>query len=308
MTTKRYDDARLAELDFLTQLERGRGVSFICPSALSGEGVTPDQLQEHAALLAKRDMIAVLVSDGVLNSIDRIPWSHAVIGGGEGFPSAIEQRYMRLRYALLNDLLGGHDVTLTIGHTGRLRIARLRDELRSNKIREPFGILWDQRHSDQALAVAALFAGPAVPLSIAVLDMNGLGRINADFGHPAGSNAIKAFFHTLVAVVPIGCDIFRDGGDEVLILFPATGPDQAAQIIESIFAALARDGVEMRDGVRGFLTGSCGIAWTNRGDADPRSLRQRADDANGVAKLRAGEKMAPIAERSSQLEVDKDAV
>jgi hypothetical protein len=48
---------------------------------------------------------------------------------------------------------GGRDVTLQITHSGRVRMAELR-EFRSAKLREQYEILWDGRYFDTDLRIA----------------------------------------------------------------------------------------------------------------------------------------------------------
>lgn len=76
------------------------------------------------------------------------------------------------------------------------------------------------------------------PLAVIVLDVVGLKRTNDDFGHGAGDDLLRA---TTVAIRPqlrATDHLGRTGGDEFLILLPATTGEQAAQVSERVVQAV----------------------------------------------------------------------
>ena len=71
-------------------------------------------------------------------------------------------------------------------------------------------------------------------LSLLMLDLDGLKRINDDFGHPLGDAAIQALANATVAAVRDGDQVFRLGGDEFAVLLPEAEGNEAAIVGERI--------------------------------------------------------------------------
>jgi len=72
------------------------------------------------------------------------------------------------------------------------------------------------------------------PLSLLMLDLDGLKRINDDFGHPLGDAAIQALANAAISAVRDGDQIFRLGGDEFAVLLPEAEGNEAAIVGERI--------------------------------------------------------------------------
>jgi len=72
---------------------------------------------------------------------------------------------------------------LRLTHAGRVRISELKQALRTGRIREQYGILWDGRHLETDLQIAVVDANEHAPLSVAFMDLNGLKSINDLVGH-----------------------------------------------------------------------------------------------------------------------------
>lgn len=72
------------------------------------------------------------------------------------------------------------------------------------------------------------------PLSLLMLDMDGLKQINDRFGHPAGDTAIGAVAQAALAAVRDADQVFRLGGDEFAVILPEAEGDEAAIVGERI--------------------------------------------------------------------------
>ena len=88
------------------------------------------------------------------------------------------------------------------------------------------------------------------PYGIVFIDMNGLKTVNDKEGHLAGDNLLKAAANVLKETFK-GCDIFRVGGDEFLIIVEDKKEDEFNALIEKV-----RDISEHSDTMK-FAIGTC---------------------------------------------------
>jgi diguanylate cyclase (GGDEF)-like protein len=138
------------------------------------------------------------------------------------------------------------------------------------------------------LELARVFEGSrraATPLSLLMMDLDGLKSINDVRGHQMGSLCIAEVGKIILQELAGVGRACRYGGDE-FIAFLEDGADGAAAAAERIRARV--DGYEfIRDGVRVATTISIGVAELHAGFPTPDHLLQAADEALYRAK-RAG--------------------
>jgi len=82
------------------------------------------------------------------------------------------------------------------------------------------------------------------PLSIVMLDVNGLKVINDTFGHSEGDRLLKHLSQVLTSISRQGDILARIGGDEFAILLPSTTSEQAHNFCERIKQACQQDKIE----------------------------------------------------------------
>ena len=82
------------------------------------------------------------------------------------------------------------------------------------------------------------------PLSIVMLDVNGLKVINDTFGHREGDRLLQHLSQTLTSVSRQGDILARIGGDEFAILLPFTTSEEAHNFCERIKEACQQDKIE----------------------------------------------------------------
>ena len=82
------------------------------------------------------------------------------------------------------------------------------------------------------------------PLSIVMLDVNGLKVINDTFGHSEGDRLLKHLSQVLTSVSRQGDILARIGGDEFAILLPSTSIEEAHNFCERIKQACQQDKIE----------------------------------------------------------------
>ena len=130
------------------------------------------------------------------------------------------------------------------------------------------------------------------PLSLLLMDLDGLKRINDQFGHEAGNAALRAVARAIVSglrEIDLGA---RIGGDEFAVLAPRTDSQAAVALAERLRALVVK-GVDDRAG-RG-STISIGIASVGLStDAPPTAaeLMAAADAALYAAKRAGGNRVS----------------
>jgi diguanylate cyclase (GGDEF)-like protein/PAS domain S-box-containing protein len=178
-----------------------------------------------------------------------------------------------------------HDVTETKRMQRRLLELATHDELTGLLNRRHLRVRLDEAIS---LARRHLF-----PVAMALVDLDGLKRINDAHGHAAGDRLICAAAGILQRELRRG-DIIgrlesvagRLGGDEFAAVLPYSGDQQARIAMQRILDSFDATEVEVASGVRIQLRASIGVAamWP---DESSDSLQARADQALYRAK-RAG--------------------
>ena len=113
------------------------------------------------------------------------------------------------------------------------------------------------------------------PLSLAIVDMDRLKEINDRHGHLEGDDCLRQVAVTLRDTVRAADRSFRWGGDEFVVLLPATPLDEARRICQRIGTAVRRS---CATSAGESLTVSCGCAELPQGgEAD--ALIRAADKA-----------------------------
>jgi len=121
-------------------------------------------------------------------------------------------------------------------------------------------------------------------LAVMSLDLDRFKVINDSLGHSLGDRLLQAVAERLTGLMREGDTVARVGGDEFILLLPATAsPEDAAKIAERILKAL-RPPFHL-NGQEVHTTTSIGISLYPRGGEDAATLLKNA----GAAKYRAKE-------------------
>lgn len=144
--------------------------------------------------------------------------------------------------------------------------------------------LFNQRQFARSLGVELVRAERlGQPASLIITDLDRFKSVNDTHGHAVGDDVLAAVAHDVVSCVrpfDVPC---RIGGEELAVILPQTGKDEAVAVAERIRSQVALTDHEGLPEV----TISCGVA-TYPDDADAIGLlTKRADDAMYAAK-RAG--------------------
>ena len=122
---------------------------------------------------------------------------------------------------------------------------------------------------------------PTEGLSHAFLlcDLDHFKSVNDRFGHAAGDAVLQDVAYTMRAALRAGDSIYRVGGEEILVMLPGAGYDDALEIAERL-----RQEVQGRRPVGIQVTLSIGVAVAEPGLVDCDDMLSRADSALYAAK------------------------
>lgn len=120
------------------------------------------------------------------------------------------------------------------------------------------------------------------PLTLAIWDLDHFKEINDQLGHQAGDKTLIIVAQTFMKQIRDVDMIARFGGEEFVMLLPATGGEDALTVVERIRETLARTKLRYRGREIG-VTASCGLAEFGPGE-ELETVFSRADDALYQAK------------------------
>jgi diguanylate cyclase (GGDEF)-like protein len=121
------------------------------------------------------------------------------------------------------------------------------------------------------------------PLSMLLLDLDHFKRVNDHYGHEVGDTVLRLFADRVRSIVR-RVDVFiRRGGEEFLLLMPATALEQARATAERIRRNLSDAELDVGGGQRVRQTVSIGVAGWDFSES-PEALQRRADVAMYAAK------------------------
>ncbi|MBI4402035.1 MAG: diguanylate cyclase [Nitrospirae bacterium] len=137
-----------------------------------------------------------------------------------------------------------------------------------------------------------------LPLSLVMVDLDNFKRINDEFGHQAGDEALRTTARVIrqtARAIDVAC---RYGGEEFAIILPQTDKAGAAVIADRICAEFRKLDLPVKQAeARITITGSLGVACYPEHADTPESLVQQADIALYNAKRR-GKNQVVVFERT----------
>jgi diguanylate cyclase (GGDEF)-like protein len=126
---------------------------------------------------------------------------------------------------------------------------------------------------------------PGEPVAMFKIDLDNFKQVNEDLGHAAGDEAIRLYCKTVINILGTVGEVYRRGGDEVVVLAPGLGETVARELgevtrlkIEEIF----RDWASSRH-LTIPPTASIGLAISDSVESRSRIV-ERADEAQRQAK------------------------
>jgi diguanylate cyclase (GGDEF)-like protein len=162
-------------------------------------------------------------------------------------------RYNSFFDLLLQMLLGYGMVVLLLEDAGResadarSQLALAHDRLRQVSLYDPLTGALNRRAYEEGAALEPLGARYGTAL---MLDMDNLKVVNDTLGHAAGDDLLRRLVETVRGCVRPLDRVYRWGGDEFLLLFPAALPDEVAPRVRNAIGAVA--GLEVSLGAAAF--------------------------------------------------------
>ncbi len=132
---------------------------------------------------------------------------------------------------------------------------------------------------DEALSAAIhQHHASGTPLACALIDIDHFKSLNDRYGHPVGDEVLRIVSRALLASARAGDVVGRPGGDEFLVVLPATDLPTANLIADRMRSAIADADLRgvLGSGTLGGITVSVGLAPFRPGD----SLRRLLDCAD----------------------------
>ncbi|WP_372864062.1 diguanylate cyclase [Spongiibacter sp.] len=166
------------------------------------------------------------------------------------------------------------------------RIVRLEQTLNQLASRDSLTQCWNRRMIDELLNSAIAEARRTLNcLSLMVLDIDHFKQVNDNYGHAAGDIALKHMVNILNTNLREYDQVGRYGGEEFLVILPATDRDSAWGVAERIRSSLQYHPAQAGSDIHIPMTVSIGITqFDPQLDDSRRSLFDRADRALYTAK------------------------
>ena len=161
---------------------------------------------------------------------------------------------------------------------------KLRVSLRQQSIIDPLTQLYNRRYLDEILKrELARSSRSGIPLSVLVLDLDHFKRINDTYGHEGGDAILRKVALTLrenIRSADVAC---RMGGEEMVVLLPECGIEDAIKRADALRVLIA-SGEVLHDGQRIGATASIGVASYPAHGHNAQTLVHAADLALYEAK------------------------
>jgi diguanylate cyclase (GGDEF)-like protein len=163
-------------------------------------------------------------------------------------------------------------VTGSVWSTGAV-LGRLSENLRHQADTDQLtGLLNRGGFQSAAVRERAIADRTGAPLTVAVLDLDGFKQINDGLGHAAGDRLLAELGRTWRARLRAGDILGRHGGDEFVLLLPATSRHEARAVLEHLLVPELH--VRWSAGLSEWLPGEELAACVARADYDLYGVKE----------------------------------
>ena len=171
----------------------------------------------------------------------------------------------------------------------------LREKLRTQSLRDPLTGLYNRRYMEDALErYISLAERSGTATSVVMIDLDNFKRLNDQHGHAKGDAVLRDVAGQLVAALRPSDVVSRYGGEELLVILPNCGIEDAL-----LKAEMMRSRVESLSEAHGLpISASFGIAAVPETSTSPVDVIPMADAALYAAK-QAGKNCVRAADRRS---------
>jgi len=165
--------------------------------------------------------------------------------------------------------------------------ARLFAEVQRLAITDPLTGLFNRRKLDDTLAIEVERAHRYNrPLSLIMLDLDGMKALNDKYGHPAGDEALKIVADKIRKQIRTVDVATRYGGDEFVILLPEADLEAARNVAKRICAKITSANFQGE-----YLSVSAGVAQWSPDFPTAKQFLEVADQAMYQAKRAGGKRL-----------------
>jgi diguanylate cyclase (GGDEF)-like protein len=176
-----------------------------------------------------------------------------------------------------------------------MRTKALQDELRARNAQLErlvstdllTGLMNRSAVADHLRALVSRSQRHDTPLAVVLIDVDGIGEVNARHGHAAGDTVLRAVAERIGRELREEDAAGRWSGDEVLVVAPDTPADGVAPLVGRLRGAAGAAPVDVDGGIA--VSVSAGAATWQEGD-DAEALVRRAERALAQGRRDAGER------------------
>jgi diguanylate cyclase (GGDEF)-like protein len=232
-----------------------------------------EEIQSQIQQISGRDLqlwsivvlIVLVLTAGLLALVlPNLVWAQKVIQVERGYLPQLFFGLISL-VILVNIYLLGQKLTLNATRRALISELVLNERLESLSLIDPLTQLLNRRAVNvlipREVARANRLGGN---LTFMAVDINRFRSINKNFGNQEGDSVLSAFSKILRTVFRGGDLVFRQGGDEFLILMPDTSEEQAEYPVERLLRAVEAWNLSSKKsyeisfswGIAGYVTGS----------------------------------------------------
>ncbi len=170
-------------------------------------------------------------------------------------------------------------------HDTLVTVKTLQEQLYEQAIRDPLTNLYNRRFLDEIIGREMERASRlGHPVSIVMMDVDSFKVVNDTFGHEAGDLVLTRLAAILTECTRTSDYVFRYGGEEFLVLLPATHPQDAYRCAERWRLTLQKNSMSYA-GQKISVTMSVGVAGVLPGGETPEDVLSAADNAMYRAKV-----------------------
>lgn len=232
-----------------------------------------EEIQQQIQQISGRDLqlwsigllVIVVLTAGVLALVlPNMMWTQRVLHIEQGYLPQLFFGLISL-VLLFNIYLVGQKFTLNSTRRALIRELVLNERLESLSLVDPLTQLMNRRAINELIPREVARSNRlGSSLSFMMIDINGFRNINSKFGNLEGDALLAEFARMLKSIFRGGDVVFRNGGDEFLIVMPDTSEEQADYPIQRLMKIVeqwnlsSHKGYELSFGwaVAAYVTGS----------------------------------------------------